>query len=209
MEKNKFVSIKQSNNQSKGGNKMNKSFKKLFTTASALAIMGTAFIGGQSAFAAGTTTGDTTVTGGVLEVTAPDSFTFGTFGLTGEKVEKTVTLSDLVVNDATGSGLGWDLTVSASALTNGTKTLSPGSLELTAVPEIVAVEGADATGVTSAKGILDNGGFSIAKATADKGMGKFTFTFPTDSVKLTMNPKETYAGTYTTTVTWDLLAAPQ
>ncbi len=207
MKKNKFVYINQSNNQTNGGIKMNKSFNKLFTTVSALAIMGTVFVGAQSTFAA-TTAGDTTTTAGSLTVTAPNAFSFGSFGLTGERIVKTATLTDLVVNDARGSGLGWNLKVSASALANGLKELSPGSLELTAAPSISTVAGGDLLGVTAAAGILDNGGFIIANATADKGMGKFTFTFGENSLKLTMNPKETYAGTYTTTVTWDLLSGP-
>jgi hypothetical protein len=71
-------------------------------------------------------TGTVNLTGGALTLTSPGSLTWtGTLnGLDQSLVDTTAADQQYTVNDATGSGLGWHVTTSATTFTNGTKTFA-------------------------------------------------------------------------------------
>ncbi|HEX3455133.1 MAG TPA: WxL domain-containing protein [Gaiellaceae bacterium] len=119
----------------------------------------------------------------------------------------------MTVLDATGSGSGWNVTVTSTTFTTG-----GGS------PHLLSTTASNATGVSSscATGTCTNPTNSITyplgvpagssaptavklfNAAANTGMGNFTIT-PTISVSI---PANTYAGTYTSTVTVAVVSGP-
>jgi hypothetical protein len=89
--------------------------------------------GGNAAHAATCTTGTPcTMTGtatlgtGTLSLTTPNSLGWTTVltGAAQNLVDPTAADQALTVNDATGSGAGWNVTVAATTFTNGTSTLA-------------------------------------------------------------------------------------
>jgi hypothetical protein len=80
-----------------------------------------------TAVAAGTSctmTGTVKLTGGALTLTSPGSLSWSSTltGLDQQLVDANVGDQQYTVNDATGTGLGWHVTTSATQFTNGTKT---------------------------------------------------------------------------------------
>lgn len=204
MEKNKFVSINQLNNQSKGGYSLKKSFKKFLTTVSALSIMGTAFVGGQSVFAA-----DSAITGGSLSMTQPTVGNFDAVTLDGQIQTSTASFGAFAVTDATGTGSGWNVVVEATQFTDSVNglTLPTNSLDM-ALPTVTAQEGAsDVSTIAKASGKIDNTtGVKILSADQDGGMG--TYDVDANTLTLNLQPKDVKAGTYTSTVTVTVTTGP-
>jgi len=119
----------------------------------------------------------------------------------------------MTVNDATGSGTGWNVTVTSTTFSTGGPT-----------PKLLSTSASTVTGVSSscASGTCTNPTNSIGypltvpagsspptavklfNAAANTGMGKFTVT-PTVQVSI---PANTYAGTYTSTVTVAVVSGP-
>jgi hypothetical protein len=119
----------------------------------------------------------------------------------------------MTVNDATGSGNGWNVTITSTTFSTG-----GGS------PHLLSTGASTVTGVTSAcatgtctnptNGISYNlavpaGGTAptavkLFNAAANSGLGNFTVT-PTVQVAI---PANTYAGTYTSTVTLAVVSGP-
>ncbi len=99
-------------------------------TAVPVLIPGTALAQGcGSPVAAGsncTLTGTLTVTAGSLTLTSPASLTWAVTltGLDQSVVDTTSGDQQYTVNDATGSGAGWHVTVSATTFTTGSHTLA-------------------------------------------------------------------------------------
>jgi hypothetical protein len=71
-------------------------------------------------------TGTLGVTGGTLTLTSPSSLTWAETltGLDQSITDTTTADQQYTVNDATGSGAGWHVTVSATTFTNGSHTFS-------------------------------------------------------------------------------------
>jgi hypothetical protein len=119
----------------------------------------------------------------------------------------------MTVNDATGSGTGWNVTITSTTFSTG-----GGS------PHLLSTSASTATAVSStcATGTCTNPSNSISyplavpagssaptavklfNAAATSGMGKFTVT-PTVGVAI---PANTYAGTYQSTVTVAVVSGP-
>jgi hypothetical protein len=99
-------------------------------TAVPVIMPGTALASGcGSPVAAGsncTLTGTLTVTAGSLTLTSPSSLTWAATltGLDQSLVDTTSGDQQYTVDDATGSGAGWHVTVSATTFTNGSHTLA-------------------------------------------------------------------------------------
>lgn len=190
------------NKQSKGGNSM---IKKLFATVSTLAIMGSAFVGGQSAFAA-----TTAIEGGSLSFgTQPSVGNFSAVELNGQVQTSTAAVSAFTVIDATGTGDGWNVVVKADQFTDAANqlTLPINSIDI-ALPTVSAQAGAsDVTTITKADGKIDNAtGVKILSAAEGGGMG----TYNVDANNLTLNllPKDVKEGTYSSTVTVTVTTGP-
>ncbi|MFT4416216.1 WxL domain-containing protein [Fredinandcohnia humi] len=214
MEKNKVDSINQSNNQSKGGNKMYKSlFKKVVATAMAFGIAATAF--STQSFASTTTTvsgGD--LTGGGVTF-APLSAT-----LNGSLITTSANWSIADITDARGTGAGWNVSISLSQfkefdtvnnvyVTNG-KTLATNSLKVSTVPTIAKKDATSSETTTITPVALNTGldtgsTVKLLSASIDGGMG--SYTVGNLGVSLTI-PANAYAKTYKTEATVTLNTAP-
>ena len=152
-----------------------------------------------SAFALGVS-GTVTGTAGVgLDPGSNPSFTE-----TLDGTDQTVTYKPVLgVTDARGSGAGWHLTESATSLTDGAHVLTQ---------KISAVAQACHTGSTCtlpASGTtlpvtMGTAGTSFYSSAANFGLGKVDVT-PTVSVAI---PGNSYAGTYSSTVTFAAVAGP-
>ncbi len=173
------------------------------------------------AFAADAT--DVTVSGGSLGITVdPTVGDFSAVTLDGTAKTATASFANFEVNDARGSGAGWNVTVQAtqfaewdSTLNSGAggyvtsgKTLAQNSLSL-AAPTVAA------DGTTSAVPSITAGPYNIdaasavkiASAAADAGMGKYDFTQAGTPLTLSI-PTSAYAKTYRSTVTVSTVTGP-
>ncbi len=115
------------------------------------------------------------------------------------------------IKDLRGSQEGWRLDVSASPFSNGDHDLPSGSLGLVPLDSIVRV-GAGSGGLPSnsmtGEMIIDAGTIEVAKANVGSGMGAFDLTFPSGALSLVVDATTAKVGTYESTLTWDLVAAP-
>lgn len=154
------------------------------------------------------------VDGGSLAfVSAPGAVNFSSVTLDGTDQTTTATLP-IDVGDNTGSGSGWNVTLTTTQFTTGGDT--PESLPTTAttvssVPEESCDEGATCTLATNDVSYpYDVPAGSSATATevfdaaANSGMGDQTVT-PEFTLAV---PANTYAGTYTSTWTFSLTTGP-
>lgn len=160
---------------------------------------------------AATATASVTVTGGSLSVT-PQAVNLSAIILDG--TDKTSTFdssaSPWVATDPTGTGNGWNITVSSTIPTAGTHSIAVSGFQinLTSISKIhgqgtgklptTSLSGMAAiplTGVTTLK---------IISAAVDKGMGSYNFA-PTFQLAV---PAETYAGSYSATLTVTMNSAP-
>jgi WxL domain surface cell wall-binding len=173
-------------------------------------VFGLALVGASGALAANVTA-TATVTAGTLSLSTSASPGVSAT-LDGTDQTPTYTLP-MTVNDATGSGTGWNVTVTSTTFSTGGGT-----------PKLLSTTASTATGVTSscATGTCTNPTSSIPypltvpagstpptavklfNAAANTGMGKFTVT-PTVEVSI---PANTYAGTYTSTLTVAVVSGP-
>ncbi|WP_428911940.1 WxL domain-containing protein [Niallia sp. Krafla_26] len=184
---------------------MKQSIKKVFATVSTLAIMGTAFLGGQSAFAA-----ESTIVGGSLSMPQePTAGTFDAVTLNGLEQTTTATLGAFTVIDARGTGSGWKVMVQASQFTDSDKglVLPEGSLNI-ALPTVTPKPGAsEVLTITKASGKIDNStGVKILSAAEEGGMG--TYEVAANTLTLNLQPKDVKAGTYASTVKVTVTTGP-
>jgi hypothetical protein len=172
--------------------------------AAALAFPGSA-MGAEA-----TSTG--TVEGGSLSLSTTAAPTFSTI-LNGTDQTPTYVLP-LTVADLTGSGAGWNTTITSTQFTTGgatPHTLSATASSLSGVTSS-CVEGTTCTDPTNAitypvsvpAGTVAPTAVKFFNAAAETGMGKFTLT-PTVAVSV---PANTYAGTYTSTITLASVSGP-
>jgi hypothetical protein len=190
-------------------------------TADATAC-GTAIAAGTSC----TLTGTATVTAGSLTLTAPGSLTWSATlnGLDQHLVDSTDTT--YVVNDATGSGAGWHVTVSATQFTTGSHALanagtvvntgSTSSVTATTAPTAVCYAGAACTlptdnttypvAVTTAASSPSS--YTVYDTAASTGLGEITIG-SANLVGWWINvPANSPAGTYASAFTLEIISAP-
>jgi hypothetical protein len=151
-----------------------------------------------------------TLTGGTLAMTAP---TFGNFPgaeLTGSADGQSASVSDWGVNDPRGSGLGWQVSMSASALVDP-RTADDGTDDVTMTGAVLTVAAPDATPVdssnastapTTAGGNISTG-VNVAVAAANAGLGDWDLAQGATDLSLA-TPANARAGTYTSTITTTL-----
>jgi len=157
-----------------------------------------------AAVAAGSTiTTTATVTGtGAVSLAAGATASFSD---TLDGTDQTVTYQlPLTVVDARGTGGGWNLTVTSTQFTTGTRTLATSASSLTTVTSACNA-GSTCTNPTNAitlpialpAGATAPTAVKFFNSAANTGMGAFTVT-PTVSVTI---PGNAYAGSYQSTVT--------
>lgn len=183
-------------------------FKKFATGTAVLALMTTVFATGAMAEEV-----QTTITGGTMTISTVSASSFAE-AITLDGSTQTVTgagINTFDVTDARGTGAGWNVAVSATAFSHDTnsKTLSPGSLTLTA-PSVSLIDpnSSPIDTVTPAGGTIDGGSVTVLSAAADVDAGMGSYTISPMAMSLELKPKEVYAGTYTSTVTVALTTGP-
>ena len=161
---------------------------------------------------ADSTTATTTVSAGSL---TESNATTPAPSVTLDGTDQTATYSlTITVTDATGSGNGWNLTITSTTFTTGggsPYTLSTTASHITGVTSS-CVANTTCTNPTNALtypiGVPAAGtaptAVKIFKAAADTGLGTFTVT---PSVAIAV-PADTYAGSYSSTVTLAIVSGP-
>ena len=120
----------------------------------------------------------------------------------------------LTIEDSTGTGTGWNTTITSTTFTTGgatPKTLSTTASSMTGVTN-ACVESTTCTNPTNAityplsvpAATAAPAAVKFFNAAAETGLGKFTNT-PTVAVSV---PANTYAGTYTSTITLASVSGP-
>jgi hypothetical protein len=182
---------------------------------------------------AGTTCADTgtlTFTAGTLTLLSPTALTWtgaGT-GLDQQLVDATTAHQSYVVDDATGSAAGWNVTVSATTFTNGTVSLANAgtfstngsitSAVLTTAPTTACTTGATCTVPTNTTtypvaittAVSGPTPVKIYDTSAATGLGSITVGLPGAApvgwwVAVPANAKP---ATYLSTITLEVLSAP-
>ena len=170
--------------------------------AAALALPGSALA------AEATSTG--TVEGGSLSLTTAAA---PAFSATLDGTDQTPTYNlPLTVEDLTGTGAGWNTTITSTRFTTGgatPRTLSTSASSITGVTSACA--GGTCTNPTNGISYpvavpagAEAAAVKFFNAAAESGMGEFTLT-PTVAVSV---PANTYAGTYTSTITLASVSGP-
>lgn len=169
------------------------------------------------AFAAPTASAATataSVTGGSLAFIngTPGNVTFP--GTTLDGTDKTTTQTqDFNVNDARGTGAGWNVTATSTTFTSGGNTLPTTATTVASTPPVSCDAGISCTTATTsgvsypytlpAAGVAPTA-TKLFNASASTGLAAQTFT-PTWQVAI---PASTIAGTYTSTWTFSLTSGP-
>jgi hypothetical protein len=154
-----------------------------------------------------------TVLPGPLGITSASARQFRPLSSSGDGLRLTSTLSPVTVTDATGTGSGWQVMVSAAVWSTGPDGLAvvvpmpPGSLVMDA-PNVVA-EGTSSAApmVTPGPYVFDPDGTPLVIATAMPGAGMGTYDF--SEAPLTLRPPiGTSAGTYGVSISVVVAAGP-
>lgn len=183
----------------------------LATLALALSLPGTAL--------AETDTTSVTLTAGTLSfTTAPLADNFASTQLTGATQTITTNFNDWRVNDARGSGAGWNVTFQATQFSDGgtpAKTLPTSSLKVKA-PVATPVDPLNLAVAPVVQGVppwtLDGASaVKLYSAVANTGQGEWNFDHAnlvaSKDLELTV-PANAQAGTYTSTLTFTLGSTP-
>jgi hypothetical protein len=152
------------------------------------------------------------VTGGSLSVTPAD---VSLSGVTLDGTDKTstsaYTSNAWTAEDARGTGVGWNVTIEATDFSDGSHTIDISQADQKfqiqeANISVIAGNTAPTSSVATLTDIPTAGGtpLKIVSAAVDAGMGEYNIP-PNFSL---MVPAETYAGSYTSTVTIAINSAP-
>lgn len=173
-----------------------------------LAALGASLVAASSAFAANVTA-TATITGGTLSLASSAAPTFSVT-LNGTDQTPSYTMP-MTVTDATGSGAGWNVTVTSTAFTTGTKSLANAASTVTAVSSacVAATTCTNPTNSTTypltvPAAATPPTAVKLFNSALNSGLGSFTLT-PTVQVAI---PANTFAGTYTSTITLAVVSGP-
>lgn len=156
-----------------------------------------------------------TVTGGSLSITDPVVGDFAGITLSGAPQDTTAAVDAFTVNDATGTGDGWKVTIQASQLAEwdgvgyvadgATLALSSMSLPASTVTALNGTTSAVPT-VNAGPFAIDNGAaVEVASAALDTGMGEYEFSAQTLTLSV---PAHVYAKQYRSDVTLSVVTGP-
>ncbi len=164
---------------------------------------------GPAAYAADTN-GSATITAGSLSLTAPATVAFtATLGGADQNVTAPQSLDVL---DATGTGVGWNVTATSTTFTAGARTLSTSAVTEPVAPTQSCDEATSCTPATNAvsypytlpAGTVAPTATKIMSAAAGTGLGAQTSVH---TMRLAV-PANTFAGSYASTWTYSLVSAP-
>ncbi len=155
---------------------------------------------------------DATLTGGSLSFPAPANLTFPPVTLDG--TNKTTSQSQAMsVNDARGTGVGWNVTATSTTFTSGGNSLPTSATTVAGAPSTACSGGATCVaaapaGITYPYTLPAAAVAPIAtklfNASANTGLGSQTFT-PSWTLNV---PASALAGTYTSTWTFSIISGP-
>lgn len=184
---------------------MNHFYKKLVATIATVGLATTMFTTATFADTTGTTVNGTEAT-----ISTTDFSDFNSVTLNGAIQNTTATFAPFKVKDPSGTGSGWKVTISATQFTNTeNQTLPLGSAVLTAPTVTAGAGSSDAGTVTTTGGAIDLAtGSSLKLLSAAVGGGMGTFDISESTLTLNLEPKDVYAGTYTSTATVSLVSGP-
>src|SRR5262245_34867438 len=182
--------------------------KKTALAAVAASALAVASVGGALAGTIATSTG---IAAGALTLSSPGTASLSAT-LTGADQVATGSLGKSTVKDATGSGAGWNVTISGSQFTTGggtPHTLPTGALDVTAVAVTTVAGRAPTNSISYGTGIAVPLGSSptpvkIYNAAANSGMGTVELT-PALALDVAA---DTYAGTYTSNLVVSVVTGP-
>jgi hypothetical protein len=161
---------------------------------------------GGTAFAS---TVSVTLTAGALRINNPTVGGVASVSLDGTARSTSVPLDDLSVTDATGTGAGWRLTVQATPLSVGDRSLPVGSLRLSC-PELNSLDRMCPGSIeTASDGCPIDAAVAVALMNAlpgDSGMGRFASQGP--GAFIVNVPADTRPGTYSSVVVISLISGP-
>jgi hypothetical protein len=160
---------------------------------------------------AGVITTSTGITGGALTLTSPGSASLSAT-LTGADQVATGSLGKSTVKDATGSGAGWNVTISGTQFTTGgaaARTLPTTALDVTGVTTTAVAGRPPTNSVSYGTGVAIPLGSSVTpvkiyNAAASSGMGTVELQ-PNVALDIAA---DTYAGNYTSNLTISVVAGP-
>jgi hypothetical protein len=150
------------------------------------------------------------ITAGNLDLTIPANVAFTTDGASHPyshaAYEITSDTFQIAVDDSTGSKSGWNVSMSASALTDGVDTIAASNIELASIGNTAVVAGQAATGILepTAAGAALNTARTVMNAPANEGQGSYTL----DTTIAINVPAYQPAGEYAGTVTVNLTSGP-
>jgi hypothetical protein len=159
---------------------------------------------------AGTVTATATITGaGSLSLSNGSTASISdTLDGTDQSVNYTLPLT---MNDLRGSGAGWNLTMTSTTFTNGTQTLGTTASSIASAASACTAGGTCTNPTNSISYPLTvpaaataPAAVKVFNAAANTGMGRFTVT-PSINVSI---PGNSYAGTYTSTLTIAAVSGP-
>lgn len=214
-----------------------KRFKKRVLGAAFVGFLGGGLLFSSNdghAFAAesGQTQAIQQINGGVRDVSATSSTAFNSVNLDGSVQKTNADPGTLSIKDASGTGEGYRITVSATqfktvtpsnGFASGTsaRTLPKGSLLLKNTGATINAVGGTTSqkpNWTGSSWVIDSGSpVTILSANKDTGMGKYDIVFGSDNLELTLNPSTTYidnvnyAGKstpYETNITYTIISGP-
>lgn len=154
-------------------------------------------------------TGTSTVTGGTLDMEATDA---PSVAVTLDGTDQAPTDSfNIDVNDARGTGAGWNLQITSTAFTDGTYSLDTDAATITGVTSACdqgtctdPTNSISYAALTVPADTVAPAAVKLFNAAANTGMGDFTIT-PTIRVAV---PANTYAGNYESTITISIVSGP-
>lgn len=158
-------------------------------------------------------TGTVTVTGGSLSVT-PANVTLS--GVTLDGTDKTATSASgsnsWSAADARGTGAGWNLTIASTDFTGGTPTRTIDisaadqefKIQLLAGNIVVTAGNTDPVSQVTSLTSIGDATLKFVSAAVDTGMGTYAIN-PNFELEV---PAETYAETYTATITISAVSGP-
>lgn len=142
--------------------------------------------------------------GGAVKISDITINDFGFIELTGTDQIAETNISDFTITDPRGNGKGWILQISATPFSNGINQLHDGALSITETKGN-AVGKSDPFNQS-----YINNPFTIREVPGNyiivpESNGKGTYIFNDAKLSLEIWPSEVYAGTYSTTITFDMV----
>ncbi|MGO9343003.1 MAG: WxL domain-containing protein [Acidimicrobiales bacterium] len=190
-----------------------RSFKirlRRLATMSALAAGSALALPVASSVASASTAATATISGGTLNIVVPGTIGFSDT-LNGLNQTTTAVLA-MDVQDATGTGAGWNVTATSTQFTSGSNTLATNSVTVPSAPTDTCDSGATCTPATNSvaypyalpAGAGPPTATKLFNAAASTGQGDQTVT-PTFSLAV---PADTVPAAYTSTWTISVVSGP-